>query len=186
MKPGRVSMAKAAAHIDRSLVSFSKLLNDGVIKREDRAVGYDLDEVRVAFIRHLTSVAAGRGAQGEGKLLSSARARQAIAIASERELKTGILSGKFLSRGAVVAALTDMFAIMREIMLGWPGKCADGLTPFCAEDRERISDFLQTEIYDVLTQLSADKVAVPTQMTADYDVKPRAGRRRAPEPGGVS
>jgi hypothetical protein len=68
------STAETARHVGLSDVSFAKLLNDGVIERQDRATGYDLTKVRLKCFAHLRSVAAGRGGVNSGEMLSHERA----------------------------------------------------------------------------------------------------------------
>lgn len=68
------TIAEAALHCDLSERRFRELLDEGVIARATRG-SYDLDEVRVQYIRHIREAASGRA--GETNALASEKARHA-------------------------------------------------------------------------------------------------------------
>jgi hypothetical protein len=64
------SARAAADHLCISTTTFSKYLNQGIIKRQPRNVGYDLDECRRARFKFLENQAAGRSGEDGGELLA--------------------------------------------------------------------------------------------------------------------
>jgi phage terminase Nu1 subunit (DNA packaging protein) len=153
-----VSTSAAAAHIGVSGPTFAKLLNAGVIERADRGVGYDLRTVRLARLRQLEALAAGRSGVDGGELLSKQRARLAGAQTDAALLKNAILSAEFVRLASVRNVLEREFAIMKEKILSTPGKSADALQPFTALDRGAIYDVLRAEAVELLEHLSESAV----------------------------
>jgi phage terminase Nu1 subunit (DNA packaging protein) len=148
------STAEAARHIGLSDVSFAKLLNDGIIERQDRATGYDLTKVRLKCFAHLRSVAAGRGGEDGGAVLSVQRARLAAAQTQAAEFKNMQAQGGYVELSLMQKSLVAMFTTARERALTMPGKCADSLTPHTAKDRDAIHEILRAEIYEMLDDMS--------------------------------
>src|SRR5258706_7605432 len=159
------SAAAAAAHINLSGVSFARLLNLGVIVRQTREVGYDLRVVRFARLNQLEALAAGRGGEDGGALLSTQRAKLAAAQANAAEFKNAQMMGDYMPLGVVKKQLETTFMVARERALSTPGKCADSLTPHCKEDREAIHEILRAEIYDMLEDMS-DPVAYAAKIAS--------------------
>jgi phage terminase Nu1 subunit (DNA packaging protein) len=152
------STAQAARHVGLSNVSFAKLLNDGVVERQDRTVGYDLTVVRLACFKHLRSLAAGRGGVDSGEMLSRERSLLAKEQREAVSLKNAISRGDFVSLTVVKSALVSTFATMREQCLTLPGAVADSLTPFSPKDRAEITDIIRDKVYELLEGLSEAKI----------------------------
>src|SRR2546421_9273408 len=148
------STAEAARHIDLSDVSFAKLLNDGIIERQDRATGYDLTKVRLKCFAHLRSVAAGRGGEDGGAVLSTQRAKLAAAQTQAAEFKNMQAMGQFVELSLMQRMLQQTFLVMREIALGTAGKISDGLQPHTPMDRAEIYRVIHGEICVMLESLA--------------------------------
>src|SRR2546430_16522809 len=132
------STAEAARHIGLSDVSFAKLLNDGIIERQDRATGYDLTKVRLKCFAHLRSVAAGRGGEDGGAVLSTQRAKLVAAQTQAAECKNMQAMGQFVELSLRQRWLQQTFLVMRGIALGPCGKCGGALCPCPPKMRAQI------------------------------------------------
>jgi phage terminase Nu1 subunit (DNA packaging protein) len=152
------SAAEAARHVGLSNVSFAKLLNDGVVERQVRTVGYDLTVVRLACFKHLRSLAAGRGGVDSGEMLSRERSLLAKEQREAVSLKNAISRGDYVSLAVVKSALVSTFAVMREQVLTLPGAIADSLAPFSPNDRAQITDIIRDKVYELLEGLSEAKI----------------------------
>jgi hypothetical protein len=148
------STAEAARHVGLSDVSFGKLLNSGVIERQDRATGYDLTKVRLKCFAHLRSVAAGRGGVNSGEMLSHERAMLAKEQREGITLKNAISRGEFVEVSAFKKQLVSDLTVTRERALSLPGKCADALQPYTPEDRSAIHEVLKSEVYEMLGDMA--------------------------------
>jgi hypothetical protein len=154
------SMSAAAIHCGISVVSFSRLLDLGVIQRQSREVGYDLTTCRLARFKYLENLAAGRGGLdgSSGAALSASRSRLAEAQTRAAEMKTGILSGEYVRLEVFARVLDEMFVVLREIALGMPGKTADSVAAACGGDRALVFRIIDDEIREMLTLLSTPDI----------------------------
>jgi phage terminase Nu1 subunit (DNA packaging protein) len=169
------SAAAAAAHINLSGVSFARLLNLGVIVRQAREVGYDLRVVRLARLNQLEALAAGRGGEDGGAVLSTQRAKLAAAQTQAAEFKNQQAMGQFVELSLMQRMLQQTFLVMREIALGTAGKVADTLQPFTPLDRTEIYRVIHAEICTMLESL-ADPHGLACQ-AADKVVGSKGSRR---------
>jgi hypothetical protein len=160
-------MSAAAAHCCTSVVSFSRLLDLGIIERQARDVGYDLDVCRAARFKYLEN-------RDGGAALSAQRAKLATAQTVAVERRNAVDAGDLVSIAVVRRDLEADFAVMREISLSLPGKVADSLTPHCAEDRGVITEILRREIREMLENLSDPK--------SYGEVEPAGKPKRAAKP----
>jgi hypothetical protein len=170
------STAEAARHVGLSDVSFAKLLNDGIIERQDRATGYDLTKVRLKCFAHLRSVAAGRGGVNSGEMLSHERALLAKEQREAVTLRNSISRGEFVEVLGFKKQLIIDLSVTRETALSLPGKVADGLTPHCAEDRAAIYKIIQSEVYEMLGAM-ADPPAYVDAKVADQVANGKSNSR---------
>lgn len=146
----RVSAGKAAAHIDVDRRTFSDLLDEGVITRQERS-NYDLDVVRVEYIRHIRSIASGHGGTGKGRLdLAGERAALAKEQRETAALKNQMTRGDLVSIASVAKVVGRDYGIIREKILTLPGKVADR----CAgRTREEIEPDILDEVTEILNDL---------------------------------
>jgi phage terminase Nu1 subunit (DNA packaging protein) len=142
------SQAQAAAHIDMGSRRFQELLESGVIPRQ-KMHGYNLDDVRLVYIRHLRAIAAGQGA-GAGVTLAGERALLAREQREAATLKNQISRGDFVSLQLIKRHLMERFAVIRERLLTVPGKCADACS---MRTRDEIEAILLEEIIEALSEL---------------------------------
>jgi terminase small subunit / prophage DNA-packing protein len=113
------SAAQAAQHIDLSERRFREMLDQGIFKRRPRG-DYDLDVVRVAYIRKLRAAAEGR-ADGSANLTDQ-RTRLAKATANRAERKDQVDAGRLVDIDAVATLVGIDQSVVRERMLSMSGE----------------------------------------------------------------
>jgi phage terminase Nu1 subunit (DNA packaging protein) len=151
----RVSTAVLADLFGVSVVVIGKLINEHhVMERQKPADGYDLRTACRAVLGHYRRIASGRGEGGEARVLASARARQAIAAAEERELRNEIMRGERVSIKAVEKAWMGLFATCREIVLSSIAQLADALSYHTTQDREQAYQIVEDKLYEMLNELA--------------------------------
>jgi hypothetical protein len=151
------SARATADHLCIDPSTFSKYLNQGVIKRRPRHIGYDLDECRRARFKFLENQAAGRSGEDGGELLSKQRARLATAQAVREEMKTAALCGDLVSLDLIEKVMTPLFYNFREQALSTPGIIADAVASVCGGDRVLIYSIIDDRIREMLTELADGK-----------------------------
>ena len=118
-KPGRVTLAIAAEHINLSARAFNFLIEAGVIPRQAPNIGYVLDEVRTRYIKNLRMRASG---QGDGAAnLAKARAQLAEAQTTAARIKNAVLVAEVVHVRDVKAIVETEYATIREGFLSAPG-----------------------------------------------------------------
>jgi hypothetical protein len=148
-----VSASAAAAHIFVSNVTFARLLNEGVIQRQPRDVGYDLDVVRAARLSHLERVAAGRGGEG-ADALTEERVKLTRIRRQREELQAGIEAGQWGRLATVRRYLEQKLIELRDRLLGLPGEAAYALAM-----RPQQEVF---EILDDMVRAKLEEISDPT------------------------
>jgi phage terminase Nu1 subunit (DNA packaging protein) len=147
-KPGRVSMAVAAAHLDLSTRAFGDLCEAGVIERQAPNVGYVLDEVRVRYIKNLRTRASG---QGDG---SASLAKERAALAKEQRetaaLKNAQTRGDLVEVKVVREVVEHDYGVVRERVLSTPGKVSNECE---GKTREEIEEIIRAELTEALEDL---------------------------------
>lgn len=120
------TQAEIAEHLDLSQQAVSQLLAARVLPKARRAE-LDLDACRVAYVRHLREIAAGRASEAsaeEGLDLVEQRARLAKSQADAQEMRNHTARGALIPRPAMVAVLTASFANCRARLLAIPTRAA--------------------------------------------------------------
>jgi len=157
------SARAAAVHIDVSTVRFFALLHKGVIERRTKASGgYDLDEVRRSYIRHLRAIASGHGSGMAD--LAEARALLVREQTKMLERKNAVARGELVTVKAVACIIANEFSVIREGLLGIAETLCDSLAH---QDRETVFAGINREVMEVLNELSDPE-----------DVAQRAAQRR--------
>ena len=119
------SHAQVAEHLDMSRQNATDLFSRGVLPGGRGQGKADIDECRVAYIRHLRSKAGGgTGDAGADLDLASERARLAKEQADRQEMLNAQMRGELLARPDVDAAVSAAFARVRAKLLSVPGKAA--------------------------------------------------------------
>jgi phage terminase Nu1 subunit (DNA packaging protein) len=151
---GRVSAEVIGDLFGVSRVTFAKWCNEGVLARQSPSHGYDLRVVCRALLKDYARRAAGRGEEGEQRVLSSARARAADAQAEERRLRVDILKGRYVSVLAVRQVWANVAESIREVALSVPGKIAHALSFHTKEDQAAVEEIVYREICEMLERLA--------------------------------
>jgi len=143
------TIAEAAKHIDLSERRFHELINAGVISRRNRSQ-YDLDVVRVAYIRNLREGSANRG----DPELAAARRRKALAEAESAELDLLHRQGTLVTVEGVEKRWNKIGANIKTKLFALPSRLAPVLV---GKKPKQIEAIVRDEIEQVLFQLSGTK-----------------------------
>jgi phage terminase Nu1 subunit (DNA packaging protein) len=144
------SARAAAVHIDVSTVRFFALLNRGVVERRTKASGgYDLDQVRRSYIRHLRAIASGHGSGMAD--LAEARALLVREQTKMLERKNAVARGELVTVKAAACIIASEFSVIRDRLLGIAGNLCDALAH---QDRESVFAGINREVMEVLNELS--------------------------------
>lgn len=170
------TIVEAAAHIDLGERRFFELLENGTIER-CRPGEYDLDQVRVTYIRHIRKISAGRGAE-KGIDLASERARLAREQTEAAALKNAIARGEYVAIEEVGRQVENEYGLVRQRLLAIPGKLADALNGL---NREECEAAMMTEINEVLSELS-EPARLPELDEARAAPAGREGKGNTDEP----
>jgi len=144
------TVSECARHVDLGDRRFFELLDDGVFERR-AAGGYDLETVRVAYIRHLRKVAAGRGAKTDLDLASE-RALLTREQTAREALRNAIARGEYVAVEEVGRQVEAEYGMVRQRLLAIPGKCAAALQGLGREECEAV---LASEVSEALNELHA-------------------------------
>jgi terminase small subunit / prophage DNA-packing protein len=145
------TIAQAAAHIDVSQQWFMELVNRGTFKKA-KPGGYDLDVIRIAYIKMLRDDR--KASEGGGKShLSEARTRVATAHAETAERKNQIDAGEWCRTDDVIKVVNSDYTNVRERLLIVPGAFVGppGLT---AAQLDSCRVEMKDLIHDALNELS--------------------------------
>lgn len=117
------TQTKVADHLDLSQAAVSQLVASGVLKPTNGRGSYDLDECRVAYIRHLREVAAGRSAgdpAAPNLVLERGRLARAQAVAQERKNKEA--DGDLIEMQQAESLFFEVARTSRDAWLNWPSR----------------------------------------------------------------
>lgn len=168
MKANRVSAATVCEWLDITRPTFASYIEAGVFERQPTSVGYDLRLVVRASFAHSRRTAAGRGAKGEGEILSSARARHATAAAETAELKNAVARGTFVRVSLMMEKVTATFTVIRERALGLAGKISDAIELHCPGlDRSQIDEIVDSEVREWLNELATPRTYIDAAVSEE-------------------
>lgn len=158
------TQAEVAAHLDLTDRSIRELLDRGVLPNARRGA-LDLDQCRLAYIRHLRETAAGRAMGPSGDDLTAERARLAREQADNYALRNAALRLELLPRAEITRTVTSAFQIVRDRLTALPARLAGPLARLSdpAEVRGRLTDAVQS----VLVELSEERVVSTAEEHAD-------------------
>ncbi|WP_114858432.1 hypothetical protein [Azospirillum brasilense] len=153
-----------ATHLDLSDRSVRELLDKGVLPNARRGA-LNLDQCRLAYIRHLREMAAGRGTGPSADDLTTERARLAREQADHYALKNAALRLELLPRADITRAVSAAFQIVRDRLTSLPAQLAGPLARLSepADVRVRLSD----AVNGVLVELSEERVVSTAEEHAD-------------------
>jgi phage terminase Nu1 subunit (DNA packaging protein) len=141
----------AAQHIDIGRRRFFELVEEGAIERKETGE-YDLDAVRVSYIRHLRKVAAGRAGISPEIELSVERAKLAREQTETAAFKNAIARGEYVLVEEVGRQVEEEYAMVRQINLSISGVVADAAA---MQPREVVAEIIDRAVAAALAELSA-------------------------------
>lgn len=143
------SMTEVAAHLHMDLQTFRKLIDRGVITKQERGQ-YDAEVVRKEYILHIRSVAAGRFKAGELDLQAE-RARLAKEQADAKEMENAVERGDLVYIEDVAKQIEGQMTKVRTKLLAIPTKYAPEVHA-TATARE-VQEILEDAITEALNEL---------------------------------
>lgn len=146
-----VTQADIAVHLDLATRTVTDLC-----KKNGYSRPYDLDQIRVDYIRGLREVAAGRSS-ADGFDLTAERARLSHHQANNEELKEKQLRGELIPASVIGDKVSEMVLAVRARMLALPGKVAT--KAMAAESLREVEDFVREEIYGALREFTSEDLA---------------------------
>lgn len=163
------TQAEVAAHLDLSQSAVSQMMQAGVLPAPAPRRGLDLAACRVAYVRHLRGVAAGRLSDPteDGLDLVAERARLAKEQADAQAMKNDLMRGEVVLVADAVRQVTQDYAAVRTRLLAIPSEAA----PRAHACRST------TEVQAVLMAAVCEAMA---DLTAHEPLTPARSRRAAP------
>ncbi len=158
------TQAEVGAHLDLSDRSIRELLDKGVLPNARRGA-LNLDQCRVAYIRHLRETAAGRGAGPAADDLTAERARLAREQADHFALKNAALRKELLPRADITRAVVAAFQLLRDRLTALPARLAGPLA--ATSDPAAVRGRLEDAVNGVLVELSETRVVATVEESAD-------------------
>jgi phage terminase Nu1 subunit (DNA packaging protein) len=161
---------EAAAHVDLGDRRFRELIDDGVLQRSPPGE-YVLEHVRIAYIRHLRKMAAGRGTKTDADLATE-RALLAREQRDTAALKNATARGELVSIEEVGRQVEVEYGVVRQRLLAIPGSIAEALGSM--SNREEREAAIATAIIEALSELHNPR---------SIDANRPNGTGAAPSPG---
>jgi hypothetical protein len=139
-----------------SRVTFASWVSDGIFDRQGTA-GYDLSVVSRSLLKHYQRRAAGRGEEGEQRVLATARAREAQARARHIELRSQDYEAKNWPIERVHFLFANTFYVVIENLSGLAGRLCNRLgvadhdaRTMLVEEAQGVVDEIRDYVYDRL------------------------------------
>lgn len=151
-----VTQAELGKHLDLSQPSVSNLVKSAIIEPQARG-RYDLDECRIAYIRHLRASASGRQG-GSGPLsLEGERARLAKEQADAKAMENQVTRGELVKAADVSVAWEQIGTEVKRVLLSIPSDLAPLLegTMSTAKREALLRDRIE-EALEALTGMRVD------------------------------
>lgn len=149
------SQIEVGRHLDLSDRSVRELLTRGILPPARRGE-HDLDACRIAYLRHMRAVAAGRTLGPAGDDLTTERARLAREQADAVAIRNAVSRRELLRRVDVSRAVVGAFNIVRNRLSALPARLAGTLA--ASTEPADVRARLETAISDVLAELAETRV----------------------------
>ena len=144
------TQSEVAAHLDISVRAWADMKNKLDIPKRPT-----LDEARIAYIRNIREVAAGRTSEKSSYDLVAERGRLAHHQANVEELKEKQMRGELIASEDVASMWGEMLLSMRAKILALPGKLAS--TAMGATSLREVEDFAREELHLALDEMNRDE-----------------------------
>lgn len=150
------TQVECAVHLDLSERRFRELVADGTISEAGKGA-YNLDTVRIEYIRHLREAAAGRTPSNEDAANKAFEdARRAKAVADKAEMEVAKMRGQLIPADQVAETLHNAVSIMKTRIMAVPTKAAARCGAKNVAAAEKV---IREEVVDALAELAQVEVA---------------------------
>jgi phage terminase Nu1 subunit (DNA packaging protein) len=174
-KTDKTSKTRIAQHIDLSPRAFRRLIEEGMFGPVPPG-GYDIDSVRVAYIRKLRAVAAGRSSPSGEVSLVDERAKLTRVNRERAQLELSVRRNQTIEQHYIIDVVDTAFAALREQFLALPGEISAQLVGLSEAEICAALDAKVAQIFESL--YSAAMVA---QQAKDAQLKALAAEGLPPD-----
>jgi len=150
------SQKAVGLHLDLSQAAVSQLVSAGVFRAHGGRGTLNLDECRVAYVRHLREMAAGRAPAAEGDEpldLVTERARLARAQAEAQERKNRKEEGELVEVEVAKSVMFDCARQARDAWIGWPARVGPMMAVDLGLEPGRVIEALHEHVHQQLVEL---------------------------------
>ena len=144
------SIAEASAHSGFTPTYFSELVQRKIITKQP-AGKYDIDTIRMEYLKHLKSAAAGRAASGDLDL-GAERARLAKEQADAKEMENAVERGELVYIEDVAKRFEQSLNKVRMKLLAVPIKTAAEVV--AAVDAKEAQSIIENAVIEALNELA--------------------------------
>lgn len=148
----KATQADLARHIDVSPQRVKELAAQGIIPKYPRGE-VDIDEARIAYIRHMRE-AATRSNSDKSDERKSAELRKLQAEADRAEARAGLATGDLIPTEIVLDIVQPMYANTRMSLLALPEHMAQRVVGL--ENLKAVAEILRLEMETALSNLDGD------------------------------
>ena len=147
------SQTEVAVHLDLSQSAVSQMVTGGILPAPAGRGGLDLAACRLAYVRHLREVAAGRqpAAPGDGLDIIGERARLTKEQADSLAMKNDLARGQVVLVADAARIVGESCAAVRTSLLALPSNLAPKLARVSRP--VEIQALLATAVHDALEHL---------------------------------
>ena len=155
------SLDDCAEHLGIQQATLSKLIKHGVIDKQDRGK-YDLDEVRLAYLKHIRNMA---GNNNNNLELGAERARLAKEQADAKEMENAVERGDLVYIDHIVKQFEKQLMKCKTKLLAVPTKVA--AEAHAAADVQEVQEIIESSVLEALSELVGyDKEATASEAEA--------------------
>lgn len=155
------SLDDCAEHLGIQQATLSRLIKHGIIDKQDRGK-YDLDEVRLVYLKHIRNIA---GNNNNNLELGAERARLAKEQADAKEMENAIERGDLVYIDHIVKQFEQQLMKCKTKLLAVPTKVA--AEAHAAADVQEVQEIIETSVLEALSELVGyDKEATANEAEA--------------------
>ena len=152
------SLDDCAEHLGIQQATLSKLIKHGVIDKQDRGK-YNLDEVRLAYLKHIRNMA---GNNNNNLELGAERARLAKEQADAKEMENAVERGDLVYIDHIVKQFEQQLMKCKTKLLAVPTKVA--AEAHAAADVQEVQEIIESSVLEALSELVGyDKEATASE-----------------------
>ena len=155
------SLDDCAEHLGIQQATLSRLIKHGIIDKQDRGK-YDLDEVRLVYLKHIRNIA---GNNNNNLELGAERARLAKEQADAKEMENAVERGDLVYIDHIVKQFEQQLMKCKTKLLAVPTKVA--AEAHAAADVQEVQEIIETSVLEALSELVGyDKEATANEAEA--------------------